>query len=96
MTDRKRSSNPVALFFGGLLMAVGGLIGALGGLCSLGMIGLTVVGAFSSSGGSGSQMEKWSSALEALVPILGICAVQIGFGVGVFLLGRSVYRGGQT
>ena len=60
------------------------------------MIGLAIVEVFSSSGVSGGGAERWSSALGALVPIIGICTVQIGFGFGVFLLGRSVYRGGQS
>jgi hypothetical protein len=80
----KRGGNPVVKLFGAMLMAIGFLVAALCGLCSLGFIGL---GFFSSFG------QPNSAGALALVPVaLLVGAIPVGFGVLLFIGGRSLYR----
>jgi hypothetical protein len=76
-------------FFGGLLMAAGGLIAVSAGLCS-------VVVSIMGLGESGSTVEMITSGLP-LVLLFG--GVPIAIGLALFFIGRGLYRerlgGGQ-
>jgi hypothetical protein len=76
-------------FFGGLLMAAGGLIAVSAGLCS-------VVVSFMALTESGSTAEMITSGLP-LVLLFG--GVPIAIGLALFFVGRGLYRerprGGQ-
>jgi len=70
----------VAKLFGALLMAVGGLMAALCGLCSAGVVIM--------SGANGV-----GGAAPAMMLALIFGGPPIVIGVGVFLWGRSLWRG---
>jgi ABC-type Fe3+ transport system permease subunit len=70
----------VAKLFGGLLMAVGGLMAALCGLCSAGVVVM-----------SGANGLGGVAAMMMMALIFGGPPIVIG--VGVFLWGRSLWRG---
>jgi len=70
----------VAKLFGALLMAVGGLIAGLCGLCSAGVVIITIS---DGSNGIGSSMM--------LALIFGGPPIVVG--IGLFLWGRSLWRG---
>lgn len=81
MTDHDDGSGrAVVKLFGGLLMAAGGLIAGLCGLCSAGVVIMTV-----SDGPDGLR----SSILLALM----FGGPPIVIGAGLFLWGRSLWRG---
>ncbi|HTI68295.1 MAG TPA: hypothetical protein VL460_12180 [Caulobacteraceae bacterium] len=73
-------SRAVGRFFGVLLMAVGGLIALLSGACTLFVGGAGLL--------NGSANSMIPGALIFGVPVIAL-------GVGVFLGGRSLYRGPQ-
>ena len=77
--------DPTRRFFGGLLMAVGGLITVLCGGCSLVFAGGSIVGAIGSSG----QLRDLPSWL-LLVAVIGGLPTLIG--IGLFIWGRRLYR----
>jgi hypothetical protein len=70
----------VAKLFGALLMAVGGLIAGLCGLCSAGVLAITF-----SNGAGGIGPSMMLALIFGGPPIL--------IGVGLFLWGRSLWRG---
>ncbi len=78
--------NPVGRFFGGLLMAVGGLIAVTSGLCTL---VLTVAGV-------GSNLSDPSASITVLTDglpfVLGIGGVPFVIGLVMYLAGRRLYR----
>jgi len=76
--------SPVQKFFGGALMAVGGLIAALCGLCTLGVIGFGVFDTF----GGGSSADDLVGGI-VMVSIIG--GIPTGLGVLLFMWGRRLY-----
>lgn len=70
------------MLFGGLLLAIGGLIALLSGLCSA-YFGLTLLG---SGGGNASDL----TGMLGLVLLVGGIPFAIGF--GLFAWGRSLIR----
>lgn len=79
MTDHD-GGRRVAKLFGALLMAVGGVMAALCGLCSAGVVIM--------SGANGV-----GGAAPAMMLALIFGGPPIVIGVGVFLWGRSLWRG---
>jgi len=77
---------PVGRFFGGLLMAVGGLIAVTSGLCSL---IVTVAGL-------GSNLSDPSASMTVLTDglpfVLGIGGIPFVIGLGIYFAGRTLYR----
>ena len=73
----------VARLFGALLMVVGGLIAVLSGLCSLGLVVMMVAH-------PGPGAAEVVSAM-GVVAIFG--GIPLAVGGGVFLVGRSLWRG---
>jgi hypothetical protein len=67
--------------FGAVLMAIGGMIALLCGLCSFGVLGAAFM---SPSPGEGLLFSL------VLVGIFG--GIPFAVGLGVFLIGRGVYR----
>jgi ABC-type Fe3+ transport system permease subunit len=81
VTDHDNGSGrAVAKLFGALLMAVGGLMAGLCGLCSAGVVVM--------SGANGV-----GGAAPAMMLALIFGGPPIVIGVGVFLGGRSLWRG---
>ncbi len=78
--------NPGGRFFGGLLMVIGVLVGLLSGLCSLGFL----VVMMSDSGHAGP--ESMSALSGGLVVVMIVGGVPFLFGVGIFFVGRALYR----
>ena len=76
--------DPVRRFFGGLLMAVGGLIAALCGLCSL-----LFVGTMMFDGALFREGDIFGLALAVVV----FGGVPGGIGWVLFLIGRKLRRG---
>ena len=76
-------------FFGGLLIAVGGLIATLSGLCSLGFVAMSLGNAF-----------KGPSVLSNLlggVFLVGLFGgLPFMFGVALIVAGRAALRGRGT
>ena len=77
-------TSPVRKFFGGALMAVGGLIAALCGLCTLGIIGFGLVDTL----GNGSSADDLVGGV-AVVSIIG--GIPTGLGVLLFMWGRRLF-----
>jgi hypothetical protein len=71
-------------------MAIGILIGGLGGLCTAGFIGVYIMSSTSNGGGA--------AAVSGTLLSLAIGAIPMGFGAGLFVLGRFLWRpaGPQT
>jgi hypothetical protein len=80
VTEPNADPSPVARFFGGLLMAVGGLIAVTSGLCSLAIL---TMGAVSSGNDLGDSIP--------LVLLVG--GIPFGIGLALFFIGRRLYRG---
>jgi hypothetical protein len=78
MSERRVVHDPVARFFGGVMMAIGVLIGGLAGLCT----GAMVVA------GLASAHPEPGLALMGLL----FGSVPIAIGVGVFFIGRMLWR----
>lgn len=72
----------VAKLFGAMLMAVGVLIAGLAGLCSAAMIVMMI--------------GQPSGAASALPLVVGFGGVPIVIGVGIFMGGRTLWRGPRT
>ena len=70
-------------FFGGLLMAVGGLIAALSGLCS----GVFIVGSIISMASSNP-----SDFFNGLPLVLLFGGLPFLVGLALFFMGRAIYR----
>ncbi|WP_420471805.1 hypothetical protein [Brevundimonas sp. FT23042] len=73
--------NPVAAFFGWLLMAAGVLIALTAGACSV----VFIVSLISSVGAP----EAWPSMLGLILLFGGL---PVGFGVGLIFIGRMLAR----
>lgn len=82
MTDAP-APRPVARFFGGLLMAVGGLIAVTAGLCSLAITGM---GLFAPAAGP-------QDFIESLPMVLIAGGGPFVVGLLLFLGGRVLFRG---
>ena len=81
MTDHDGApGRAVAKLFGALLMAVGGLMAGLCGLCSAGVVIITI-----SDGGNGIGSSMMLALIFGGPPIV--------VGIGLFLWGRSLWRG---
>jgi hypothetical protein len=77
---------PVGRFFGGLLMAIGGLIAVTSGLCSL---AVTAIGL----GSNLSDASAFMTILTAGLPfLLGIGGIPFVIGLAMYFAGRSLYR----
>lgn len=77
--------NPVAAFFGWLLIAAGVLIATTAGACSAFFM--------ISMAGSGGDIGAWVSFLGLVVVFGGI---PVGVGLGLFFIGRMLTRGKIT
>ena len=77
--------DPVQRFFGGALMAVGGLIAALCGTCTLVVMGFGVFGLFDGS----SSVGDLASGVAVLALVGGLPTV---LGVLIFRWGWGLYR----
>jgi hypothetical protein len=75
------AGNPGGMFFGMLLMAIGGLITLLCGLCSAGFLWLMM-----------SESRNGGDIAGSLVTVGIIGGVPIIVGVTLFLVGRGLYR----
>ena len=78
---------PVVKLFGAMLMAVGGLIAVLSGLCSLAFLGPVIVNVIQ------QPNLNAQSAMVALPWVLIVGGIPIGVGVGIFVIGRHLFRG---
>lgn len=81
------NSGSTARFFGGLLMAVGGLIAVTSGLCSVAITAYTLTNRNGAPG-------MWHALLTEDLPLL--CGIPFAVGAVLFLLGRAVRRGWRT
>jgi hypothetical protein len=72
------------MLFGGLLLAIGGLIAMLSGLCSAWILIATL--------GSGSGSE--ALGMTPMVAIVG--GIPFAIGAGLFLWGRSLIRSARN
>jgi hypothetical protein len=78
-TGAREGPNPVARFFGVLLIVAGVLVMGLCGLCSAGVL----IASLASPG------EEFSGL--AMIPVVGIVGgVPIALGAGMFILGRQL------
>jgi len=82
-------ASSVAKLFGALLMAVGGLIAVLSGLCSLAFLGTMIQNSVQHPGQSGQ-------IVGLLLVVLFFGGVPISVGVGLFIIGRHLFRGRRT
>jgi hypothetical protein len=71
----------VSRFFGGLLMAVGGLIAVTSGLCSLTVAAMFVA----------SVVQTPGDMPGLFAMVLGFGGVPFGIGLALFFWGRSLY-----
>lgn len=79
------TTSPTKRFFGALLMAVGGLIAGLCGLCTGGFIVVFLVLAFRGN-------SDFDSPMGAILFPLMQGGVPILIGLGLFFIGRRLYR----
>jgi hypothetical protein len=78
MSERRVVHDPVARFFGGVMMAIGALIGGLAGLCT---------GAMVVTGLAGPHPEPGLALMGVLFG-----SVPIAIGIGAFFIGRMLWR----
>lgn len=79
------SNAPTLRFFGGLLMAIGGLVAGLSGLCSLTFLGYAIWGLF-------AEGQRLADLGSMLLLILAFGGVPFALGAGVFAWGRRLRR----
>jgi hypothetical protein len=75
----------VAGLFSVMLMVVGVLFMSLGGLCSLGVVGLTILDIAGGHGG-------WSALKDSLEVLVYGGLLPLGIGFGLFVFGRRLGR----
>ncbi|HLZ73710.1 hypothetical protein [Phenylobacterium sp.] len=83
MTKPTGKSDPVLVFFGGALLAIGWLSVVLGGLCTLAVGFFSIVGVGDHEG---------HVALEDFMPAI----ITLGFGAGCVWAGRRMRRPPET
>jgi hypothetical protein len=82
--DRSTTISAAALrFFGGALKIIGALIATLTGLCTA-VVGIPIL--------SSNQWGSFASKLRTVI-ISGV--IPFAIGVGIYLLGRALYRRGD-
>jgi hypothetical protein len=79
--------DPVAGFFGGLLIVAGAVIAVLSGLCTLGFLGVMTFDALQRRGGG---MLGGFGELLGLAAVFG--GVPLAVGVGLVALGRTIRK----
>ena len=86
MSDRPEP-NPVTRFFGGLMMAAGGVIAVTSGLCSVVLTVMALGDAIQRPSGNVGEL------LTLGVPmVLLFGGIPFAVGLGLFFIGRKLYR----
>lgn len=80
-------NRPIARFFGGLLMAVGGLIAVTAGLCSLSFVVIDIWQRFA------YQRSGFAATPTELTIVMIFGGIPFAVGAGLFLGGRALWRG---
>ena len=81
------AGNPVARFFGAILIAIGILIAVLSGLCTLGVVGIGLY--------AGLQSHSLNETASLLPTALAIGVPCFLIGLGFFFAGRALGRSGR-
>ena len=79
-----RSPNPVAVFFGWLLMCAGALVAATTGACTVFFLAAPVL--------QGGGVEYFGGLLSWIVLVMIVGGIPCLVGIGLFLLGREIKR----
>lgn len=87
MTQSKRP-NPVAAFFGWLLMCGGGLVAVTTGVCTVYFLAAPIL--------QGGGVEYFGGLLSWIVLVMIVGGVPCLIGIGMFFLGRFVARRGNA